>query len=241
MPPYLHQCRHTSSAAPDLQSSILLCLHVYTPVARLQNSRASYVLPPCRRYTYTLKTSRPQFFSMSLRLQRVSRIPYLHIATLQRDFRDPYLQTYLHVRTPTARLQCSIPPLLHSSTSLHLLRSSRAPYLHASMPPYLYISMSLRLQRGPRAPELHTSMPPRPRSVARLQSSGAPDPIILPSYAYGAPPALHMSISLHLYAYIAPPEPQSSTPLRLHVVTPTARLQTSRPPCLHVAAPATIL
>src|SRR6266480_7834326 len=101
------------------------------------------ITPHPRRYTYTappdLETSKP----------RTSKRPYLYIAT-----RTAHLHTCIPPR-PSAcsaplELQsskhrylyclhaCNAPPDLHTSTSLHLQRASRAPRIHASIPPCRY-------------------------------------------------------------------------------------------------------
>src|SRR6266536_2536823 len=149
-PPYHYAC----STPPKI--------HTYTstsvPTARLQNS-----MPP-RRYTYSTPSDLHTF--TSTRLQRASRPPYryTYIAPLnfQSSSTPPHPQVhsapqelhtsispYVHVATPTVRLQSSKPP---TSVPLHLQPPSRRLFYHASVSP--------RMQRASRPPDLHISIRP---------------------------------------------------------------------------------
>ena len=147
-------------------NSINLCLHVATPTA-----------PPPKLRT-----------SISLRLQRASRPPYLNICRPAARFQSsipPYCYTYsappyLHVAISTTRLHTSTAistMRLHTDTSLHLQRSSRVPW-----PPCLHI-----YHVATPAARLQSSMPPCLRvatPAARLLTS--------------RPPGLYTSMSLHM-------------------------------------------
>src|SRR5437762_1881510 len=111
-----------------------LHLHVYSPAAHPQSSRAPYLCAS----------------STSTRLHRISRTPYLH-AYPPPSPRLPHATPprSLHVYTPALRLQSSIP--------LHLDVYTLAPPLHSSGAPYLSTPTSTHLQRTSGAPELHTS------------------------------------------------------------------------------------
>jgi len=188
------------------------------------------ITPHPRRYTYTappdLETSKPRNLETSKpRNLETSKPPYLYIAT-----RTAHLHTCIPPR-PSAcsaplELQsskhrylyclhaCNAPPELHTSTSLHLQRASRAPRIHASIPPCRY-TCSAHL-------ELHASVSLRFQRASR------------PSYrhACSASPEL---ISLHLHRA---PDLQPSIP---HIATPGSRIQTSIPPHVHALTPASRL
>src|SRR6266480_7366172 len=97
---------------------------------RLQGS-----IPPCR---HTCSTPLDLHTSISLRLRRTYRPPCLNVSTSLRLQRTSFA-TYLHIGTPAARLQHSIPPRLHAYSAapdpeLHASTSARL-HLHASIPP----------------------------------------------------------------------------------------------------------
>src|SRR5436190_10157183 len=119
-----------------------------------------------------------------------------------------------YVCTRTARLQHSVPLRLHPTARL---QSSRAPYLHTST--------STRLQRTSSTPHFHASMTLLMHGSSRVPSPRTSDPaallqhyIPLRLHAYRACPVLQRSIysCLHVYTCIALTEFQSSIHPFLH-------------------------
>ncbi len=125
----LHPCRHTCIASLELQSSIPLSRDVYTPAARLQHS-----IPP-----------------------------YFRIATRAACLLRSIPSVLPH------RYACSMPPALHTSIPLIPQIRNARPELHTSIPPYLHTSTSHHLHRASRALCLHFATP-----TARFQSSIPP-------------------------------------------------------------------
>jgi len=157
--PYLY-----TSTSERLQSLRTPYVHVCTPAARLQSSRAleanNYMpaapkllsfIPLCLYVCTPRRTSRaPELHSStSARLQHTSRAPELHTPLRRR------LHTCI---TLAARLPSPQAPYLHIFTSPHLQRGPRAPDFHAST--------SLHLQRTSRPPCLHVAT-----LTARLRTS----------------------------------------------------------------------
>ena len=174
----------------------------------------------------------PALHTLTSALQRVSRVPCLHIYTFAAR-----LQTsggwplFLHA--------CSAPPELHTSPSTRLRRSCRAPKLQNSMPsrrdtcinppdlqssmppllhrcsthPYLHTSTSPR-RHASRVPELHTSLP---QSAAHLQAAYLDTPPSFHLQRASRAPCFHISTPVaHLEGFRAS---------GLQVATPTVRLQ----------------
>ena len=203
--PYLHASTSThlqpGSRAPNLFSSKSLHLHrPFRPSSFLcvRTTPPVVALAPCGGRANPIKTFlraaranpiKPHQNFTPARLHACSMPPELlstppkppnsipPSALLQRASRARELRLSTS-RTPTARLQSSIPlclyvcttPELHTSTSARLQHDSRAPelpFLHAYTPaahlpssraPYLYASTSARLQSS-RAPYLHICTP----------------------------------------------------------------------------------
>ena len=156
---------------------------------------------------------------------------------------------HVHVYTPTAYLQSSIPLRLNFYTPTRLQRTSRAPYLHVCM-------RAARLHRSSSLLFASTPALLQPASVPpHLQQARMPPP----HYTYSVPPELLRQTPPRLYACSASPPFNTSTSARsappeashLHVCTPAAylqsfihlylhrhisRLHSSAPPRLHRAS-----
>ena len=174
----------------------------------------------------------------SLRLQRASRAPCLHVERLSAPLdiqrsSDPYLHP--SASTPAASLRRSLPLYLHVAT---LQRLFSAQYLHTTTSAHLqraFIALGCLRVCAP-ASRLQISIHWRyVYKPAALQISATLylhvyKPTGLHTYVpprrhtYSAPPALHSSISPRLRAYSEPLELHTSLPPYLHVYTPAARL-----------------
>src|SRR5947207_585365 len=113
---------------------------------------------------------------------------------------------YLHVATPTACLQSSIPAYLHVATPTARLRGSTAPCLQrygghtSSQPPELHAfhtSVSPHLQCASRPPHVRiatsTTRPETPRPPSRYACSASP------GFQSSILPCLHVATpSMHL-------------------------------------------
>ncbi len=136
--PALHNCmplrRYACSAPPDLQTSIPPCFHVCTLRARLWGS-----LPASEGRLQ--RASRPPYFHTSIPPRHS-----LHVQCASQNSRAPYL-----VAATTSSLQNSMPPQ-------SAFRAPKHPHRYASIElSNVHTSPSLRLQRTSRAPFLHTS------------------------------------------------------------------------------------
>jgi len=125
---------------------------------------------------------------MSLRLQRISRPPYLDVATLAAHLQTSRALEVNRGNTPTAHLPSSRSPYLLEATRFNCkapeLHTLTSPYLHACSPsPYLLEATHLQHASG--APELLRQTPLCP-------------------YADSAPLELHHHLlhSHHLYKHI---------------------------------------
>ena len=127
-------------------------------------------IPLCR---YTCNASLEFHTSVSLHLQRISRVPYLRIATPAARLQS-CRPLYLHVATPAARLESSMPPCRGASRPPNLNIVTPAARLQSSMPPCRHACSA--------PPDLHhTSVP----SLIRSLSERAP-PLVCSSYSLGA-------------------------------------------------------
>ena len=147
---------------------------------------------------------------------------------------------YLHVNTPVARLQISIPsrqricgmtPDLQISIPPRRYTCIASPFLHTytcnvSRPPDLHTSTSTHLQRDSRPPDLPTSTSTHLRYDSDLQIS-----IPLRRYTCIASPYL----SLHPQRDFRPPDLRTSMSLHLQHEYKSPYLRVSRPPDLHTA------
>src|SRR5947207_6393642 len=150
-----------------LQRSILPCLHVCRPAARLQ-SPISHI------------STHPRLHACSTTIEFQSSIP-LHRSSStslgfpQHAFRSrtpPEFHTSTSP-TPATRLQSSRSPCLYTSTSTCLERASKAPdllspYLHVCMPAALRQTSILLCLYTPRLQRASSSIPPRHSPAARL-------------------------------------------------------------------------
>ena len=166
------------------------------------------------------------------RLQRISRSLEANSDTYLRPVQTSE-PPYLHVCTPAAHLQTSMPLRLHASQAPELLR--QAP------------------TRPQHAPELLRQAP-----TARLRSSGAPHlhaystPLPHLRYSYIAPLRAsdhHASIPPHRYAYAKPLVLYTSVPPRRYTCSAARSFRAlclhphraNRPPYLHISiSPSTI-
>ena len=132
IPPFPHSCCLHIATSP-LQRSMPQCLHVYTPAARLQNSKAPYLLPPRRRYTYSappdLYASMPPcrytcsgslelYISIPLRCYTYSAPPELHI--IQSIHYDNNCSC---LTSNSASHNCSASPIINPRAEQHELVS----------------------------------------------------------------------------------------------------------------------
>jgi len=215
---------HRVPRAPELQSSIPLSRHVYTPAARLQHSIPPYFRIATRAaalHTFVL----PHRYACSMP-------PALHTS----------IPSYLHVATPTSSLQSSVPPLCHTYGTLPELHIPKLPRLHACSEPLklrdLHTSMSVCLQDASNIPPcLHVDT-----FAAQLQTSKALYLDTSPSARLSERPALHTSTSLRVQHASStpsiPPRRYACTHLRPTYFDSSMSLRVqgnSRPPDLHTS------
>jgi len=124
---------------------------------------------------------------MTARLHACRPPQNLHVATPTACLESSIpLHFHVYTSTPTTRLQSSRAPELHTSseaTPVAHLPSSIPPHRHArSAPPELHTSMPLRLRACKPPPELPSSIHPRLRTcntLPELPKSPLPTPLVI--------------------------------------------------------------
>ena len=234
--------RFSRSAAPEPQSSIPLCVQIYTPVTRLQQSLRPYL----------------QASTHAARLKS-SMHPYLHVATPTARLQscralEPHTYTSIHLhRGPRS----CMPPRPHTRSAppdLQTSSSTRPQHASGVLPLYLRVATP--------ASSFHTSI----FLCLRFPHTRSAPPDLRPPYLDITAPAVRLqnSIPLRLHTYCSSSKLHSSMPPCLHlrpvsrapyflprvctpaarlqrslllVGTPAARHQISTDPCLYVYMP----
>ena len=150
---------------------------------------------------------------------------------------------------PATRLRHSIPPYIHVCTPTSRLQGTRASCLHTSTPPHRYTYNALTDIQNSMLSRLHTcSAPLELHTPRRYTCSVSPElQNSIPPHFHDAKhtSTLHTSTSailqnpIHLYHHIATPAArlQTSRDLRLLISTSPGPHHASSAPCLHVATP----